>query len=709
MSRPGIEQCEKSIWLINLSSFAITLGFTSAYFVFFADKQLLITGLDAVKSQALVSTLVFFPTIVRKLTRGDVSSRRRIHHEAALTLFILTLLCVLGVVWRYLDLGGGGWIAVIATGLLAVVLGMRSGFLRSWMNTPSLALITVFLIVTLAVWMSVSAWGKGYQSPDFYERILSGSAHIDTLFHAAIANSISVFGFPSTAVDGAPYQYYHWGSHWVFAYLAGLMDMRVLAFYNIAAQSLVLFLLVKGIGLLSLAIRVRRETSLSLGIEFPLVLLAAMVTFWPDQLSRAVAVWGHFLVSESYTFALAFSLLSATLVVTRWERFSSVLAERVFLWITIPLLIGVTGLLKISVMVLLAGSYLFWLLRSRSLFNPNGSMSAVVVMVVSLTVLFITRGETGSGTDVHWFYFLLEKVAPGLHYKILFFLLHYLWVWVFLAMMLMALKPRSMLDFRDHVRSRKLIELEILFAVAVAGFIPGEVLPHRGGSFVYFSDVQRWLAVTMIIAAFPGFWASLKSGSPASTGGALAVSNGPYRARGMIGIAVFTMAIGIFWNVSKVSYAFAMKQVSNTRPAPVDTAAQIGPREMLEGLVEISDISATERAAFCLHVPKTNRSFWDLMERPGAVSFAGVAVSGVMLIDGLPEESLHDRGFHRYVFPDDPAVSRHPTEIVKKATAHGCRQIFVLRDDVAPILTKVNLTIPDARLLSHWPLNDGTG
>src|SRR5205085_2692023 len=56
-------------------------------------------------------------------------------------------------------------------------------------------------------------------------------------------------------------------------------------------------------------------------------------------------------------------------------------------------------------------------------------------------------------------------------------------------------------DVRDAALHGKITDVVVVAVVAIAGWAVGEVIDIHGGSAVYFSDVQRWLALSLLMGS----------------------------------------------------------------------------------------------------------------------------------------------------------------------------------------------------------------
>ena len=175
--------------------------------------------------------LIHFSYAARKLFRtpGDPLVAVWWQGHPTLTLAGLAVLVACGV-----EQTGVARVAVMVFAMLGAAasccaLVEFAGGLRS-SRTVWLALFAPLM----ALYAAGSIWGVGFENPLFVENLCNGYAHIDTLFHATLANMLRTYGVCSTGLDGLPHVLYHFGSHWAFARVSNLLDLPVIDFYNFA-------------------------------------------------------------------------------------------------------------------------------------------------------------------------------------------------------------------------------------------------------------------------------------------------------------------------------------------------------------------------------------------------------------------------------------------------------------------------------------------
>jgi len=134
------------------------------------------------------------------------------------------------------------------------------------------------------------------------------------------------------------------------------------------------------------------------------------------------------------------------------------------------------------------------------------------------------------------------------------------------------------------------------------------------------------------------------------------------------------------------AYALIQEQTAAQR-ARTDAKAQT-----IEKLVKLYDLPTAEKRVTLLYIPKTNRVYWDLFgadprdrgRPPWATPFVAPALSGLALLDGLPDpQDLPPGGEYGYgVYARAKETGRpsdqHKEELGRRAAEMGFRRILVL-------------------------------
>lgn len=363
----------------------------------------------------------------------------------------------------------------------------------------------IFAII-FSLWVAGIIWGKGFLNPLFFEKIVTGSVNADSIFHSAIASMIKTNWVPSIGLDGIPYIKYHWGSHYIFAQISKLLNIGTLDFYNFAYPVIFAPFVVRSFLYLIDAFRAVFKIRLSLDWRFYLFLLFAFTGIVPlGMIGKAGMFIGDVFISESYSLSLAVAFILLGLLLQFKEQIflrKPSLSIKIFAIAVLPLMLGLIGLLKISVFILLAVSFIYFFIRLKLYRNINFVLSAVFALAISLAVFKYSY----LGGESKYFLFHYLKTWVDIDYRIFFPLFYFFWVWVYLVIRLKLLGAKTFKDIRWLLKRKKILDLELLLIVAVAGVIPGMVFDIPGGSAFFFSDFQRWLALSFVLATIPLWW-----------------------------------------------------------------------------------------------------------------------------------------------------------------------------------------------------------
>jgi len=380
-----------------------------------------------------------------------------------------------------------------------------------------------------------AAWGTEHQNPLFVEDLCFGHAQIDTLFHASVCNMLRTYGVPSTGLDGLPYLPYHYGSHWIFARLCNLLDVRVIDFYNRGYPVVFIPLGVFSLGTVAVSLaqkwrgpgtRPKTEPTAGTGarseIEDPrsapatdeavrpigplfwFVLSVGYIGFLPYASGfMPIAGLNSIILSESYAVAVAVSLLAIAAVgpflgnvhAKNESRLTDIFAG----FVLFAILALAIGLLKISVIFVLAAAaaFLFVRLRLYCSFVLDLLVGAVVLSVwgayhLTSDPAYFALGESRFTP----FGFPRSNVEPQWWPD--YWFIYYAWVWVVAAVRLREERVRTLRDLSLAFSQRRLLDLEFVFVSALIGAGPGLLM--RYSSTHYFSNYQQWLALGLLLS-----------------------------------------------------------------------------------------------------------------------------------------------------------------------------------------------------------------
>ena len=703
--------------------------------------------------------LIHFSYAARKLFRtpGDPLAAVWWQGHPTLTLAGLALLVACGVEQTGVTHVAAMVFAILGAAAFVVRIVGFAGSLRSF-RAVWLALFALLM----ALYAAGSIWGVGFENPLFVENLCNGYAHIDTLFHATLANMLRTYGACSTGLDGLPHVLYHFGSHWAFARLSNLLDVPVIDFYNFAYP--VIFAPFTVFSLLTFAVSIseiwrgpcrlpedsNREATRSTksgkagaapsidlpdaqfrrpGLLFWFVAAAGVIGVLPlgigvEPLTHAAPIFA----SESYGLAISVALLgiaavsslSRDIATAPEMRSIDVLLGFVFLC-TLP---AVVGLLKISVMMLLAVAAL-WFFVSLRLYRCKVTAPSFVIGLVVLYCgfLFTYNPEYGQLSGIAPFSAL--KALVGFTWWSYYWLFCYAWTLLFVMLRLREEGASTLAEVWAAFRERKLLDVEFVLIIAMLGSVP-EILLSDYSSTHYFAEDQQWLAVGLILAVIlrPVRCDVRESAAPAAE---TVASRAQIRAAGTgwldrIAIPqVLATLLGLFvlgtfvlnTDVLLSGVAAVLKgslQMPPTATSPLE-AAWNGhfdeARKILGGQVveldkhlrtdkniitllrDLDRLPLEEKRRTLLYIPKTNRQFWDLLHAPYSPKdgpFVAPALSGIAMLDGLydrPEGDIWSAyGYQHYPCPIEkqkqPPLDEYLPVLKKRCAALGMNQLIVI-------------------------------
>jgi len=422
------------------------------------------------------------------------------------------------------------------------------------------------------------------------------------------------------------------------------------------------------------------------------VLLAATVGFIPTKALDAFAIWNsNAFISESYLIASGvFFLVFATGIVF-WERNRDErrfgMGDSLYLLLFVPVMLAAIGFLKISSMLLLLAVAWYLIVRlwlwTRPVVIASVLLSAIVVAITYRIVQL--PNQNGGISPLH---FMRFDAAQG--WQQFFPLFHLLWTWVYVAGRMWELRITDITQLRGAIKSKRIIDVEVLLVIAILGFIPGELVSIHGGSAVYFSDVQRWVAVAFIMSRMPAWTAEWKTRRALPE-----IHTGLGGVRLSRVLAVFVLApfvITLFANLAQ----WPTRVLRTNRTLRAELAAQGGEARstyypIVTELRDISRLPVEQRKQMALFIPQSNEQYWSMFTADGRCSWTPLiapAVSGVAMIDGMPAYGCKVTDQYNmtiYANRTRPQTAADTTDVAlcARAKSKGFREVMVI--DTPPV------------------------
>lgn len=519
-------------------------------------------------------------------------------------------------------------------------------------------------------WAGGVAWSSRHKHPLFQEALAtSGNVHHDALFNSAVGNMIQAYGIPSTGVDGVPYIPYHYGASWLHAQWADLAALDLLSFYNLGPT--VVMIPVFGFALLLFVVEVRaalrrrgRAPVRPLELDYVAggALLAGTIGVIPSTGLTAMGIWNtHVLISESYTTGLPVFLFVAALLLVFHDSGAIVSGRRpsaLFLLVALPLMLAALGFLKVSLMILTLGA-VGWTALRQGLWRDTLVVAAAGISVITAVGLYFVVSLPSQNQGVVPLAFMRSSIEPG--WWIWFPFVHLFWSWVYVVARAREEGVRTSGDLVARFRDRRLLDAELVAAIAVTGFIPGLVLEIHGGSAFYFSDVQRWIALPLVMAMGAG-WLARPQRNPDAPSGIFAKKQLIAGMR-LSNVALVLLALPLLGtalrNATRAQETALRQNLTIRRDvyalagvvppvawrysrdeAILRTGLQHSPRyRLVSALRTLDDLPRAQKRITALFIPQSDSIFWNLLpepERCSIVSLAAPALSGMAMIDGMP-------------------------------------------------------------------------
>jgi hypothetical protein len=257
-------------------------------------------------------------------------------------------------------------------------------------------------------------------------------------------------------------------------------------------------------------------------------------------------------------------------------------------------------------------------------------------------------------------------------------------------------------DLARLIRERRIVDVEVLVVVAVAGIIPGFIMHIDGGSAFYFSDVQRWLAVALLLGSLP----VLANVAPPLRWTDLRVLGAVFVAAPL---AISTLRNSTHWTIEMMKANAELRaQLYTSAGIPAEGALRSLPgladsRILAHGLFEspnympvmellrLGQIPLDEKRRTAVFVPQSDSVYWHILRRPNACSFSSFVVpslTGMAMVDGMPPfgcklspyyglSVFHSRTRDQTIADADPRV------LCDRAMRLGFSEVLTIRFDAS--------------------------
>lgn len=661
--------------------------------------------------------LLFLPVTIRKLA-GYFKfkfTESWYNSDAAILLFGLTIVTAAGFMipsFSFMAL-----LPFIVLGNLFFLVNFADFFLQDKQKNNVIFCILAALFSVILVFICCS--NQGTSPPLLFEDLVREHSPSDGLFHDAICQMIKTYGVPSTGLDGIPYMPYHYGSHFIFAQLSKLLGLHVFVFYQFCFTTIIIPFFLSAI--LSFAVdlkgyfnNLREGWDIRTDYKFWGFFALPFVGFLPVRVLNRLATKDSIVLSESYTLGMAFLFITAALLL---YFFKNVTAESkknktnvfIFFILVLPLMFGATGMIKQSLMFLCVAVLAYLLLRLKLYKHKILLFSSLSISIASFFVFRLVAHKYSDVLEPVFFdhirRFVVADKKDSLFFWIVlpptFFIFHFFWSWLYIGLRLIQEKVRGIADIKNAFKERKIIDVEVLFLLCLAGALPGILFKIRGGVAGYFSDVQRWVALSFLLARFSDFSLPFIKNPAKSLKSpvlflALCVAAGSF-----IGNILVSAKVAAERYVTVRSFLSNLPDADGVSgKAPIQRLLNENEKyKMYKVLLELDDIPLAEKRETLLFIPRSNELYWDRLY-PRSIPMVAPALTGIAMIDGLPAESTvgekefpgHQWGLYRYKSNtiDPSSIDALPSKVYSKVLEKGfSRLIIVDQKDGNVVVTKI--------------------
>ncbi len=336
------------------------------------------------------------------------------------------------------------------------------------------------LYFVLLIYSSVSQ----ILSPVFLELIVNGKSIPDTLFHAAISNSILYDHAVSTRIHGAPSYNYHWFSHYVFAGLSSLIDLKVIKFYNWVYPIFIMPLFIKYLFILFDKTKKHFKFSeKSDWMFFPGLVVYVMIFF-------GVGGFPAYLSSESLILAHVYQFIFWIFIL----KYQKKIVENPNITLAMFLLLMVLLFTKASVGLLtfVVAAYLYF----RYAKKPHQYFLLFSISVLFASICFV------------YFYTIRPNPQPvslvmrlmNYNSNILSYFSYSVSIFYVLYVFIIRTK-KSKLNFENFISNNFIFE-EILILSIVSSFVFGMFFARNSGDSLYFASTFVFLNFIVLFLLF---------------------------------------------------------------------------------------------------------------------------------------------------------------------------------------------------------------
>jgi hypothetical protein len=368
-------------------------------------------------------------------------------------------------------------------------------------------------------------------------------------------------------------------------------------------------------------------------------------------------------------------------------------SDYVFLFVFLPVALIIAGFLKVSTMLLLLAAGLSVVLLGRLYRDRAYAFSAFIGFgVAGVTYKLVSVAAQNQG--VVPFAYMRAEIDPS--WWPYFPFAHLFWSFVYIVFRLREERLHTIGDLRHAALGGKITDVVVVAVVALAGWGAGEVLDIHGGSAIYFSDVQRWLALSLMMATAWRWVAERRAARV--TGATRAVRLSTI----LVACLLIPISITIVLNAMRAPVTAARANIGLRRAflaqAGSSASSLANPNALSEGLRRspeyslitslraLDNMSPALKRKTAVFIPQSDSVFWHTWREPercSYVPFLVPAVSGLALVDGMAPVDCDltvQYGMSKYQRRATPQTSADvtPLALCVRANAKGFSRLIEL-------------------------------
>jgi hypothetical protein len=467
-------------FLINV--FCIFLSVIFAAYYAFIRMDL---GLDVeifFKSVSFSIVMILLPLITSNVKHAI--GNKTLLFQGFYTLSIIIILAIPG----YFGVSIPSFILYGVAGIIIAVFLIKYSNLVFRINNIPYCLI----FIVIAFGLVVFTYGGNFLSPLFVEKIIyKGELQPDTIFNISLANIFRNFHVISLGFNGVEFYRYHFGSHIIFGSLSKTLGVDVVAFYNLTYPLAIIPLFFRFF--FNLILTVLKE------IKIPAFLLILLFLLYFNRVfySPEIGLYAFPFNSETYLTGLIFfffGLQCLFLLVKRWDHLKKGY-QNFNLFVLYPLTVLLISCTKISLGYFFYCIVGYLIIRHR-VFREFRYLFALILS--GLLFLLIFRFISYSGSEQLSLLHTVNTVIWLGNHLLTYFLLF----WISFLLYLNKSKTTTIRGLFSWAWNEKFWPFDILVVTLILGIIPGLLL-SMGNNWIYFTDVQSWLALIFIILLLP--------------------------------------------------------------------------------------------------------------------------------------------------------------------------------------------------------------